>query len=87
MLLLQQLMDSFRGLPLLRSSSRVGPVDPSFRALFGRLQSTVRRHKFNNDSFSGSTTGGAVCFVSDGIFWETQRFADVPGTNFWTRRY
>jgi len=21
------------------------------------------------------------------IFWEMQRFADVPGTNFWTCRY
>jgi len=27
-----------------------GPVDPSFRALSGRLKFTVRRHKFNKDS-------------------------------------
>jgi len=31
-------------------SSLVGPVDPSFRALSGRLEFTVRRHKFNKDS-------------------------------------
>ena len=29
------------------SSSLLGPVDPSFRALSGRLKFTVRRHKFN----------------------------------------
>ena len=30
--------------------SPLGPVDPSFRALYGRLKFTVRRHKFNKDS-------------------------------------
>jgi len=30
--------------------SLLGPVDPSFRALSGRLEFTVRRHKFNKDS-------------------------------------
>ena len=30
--------------------SPFGPVDPSFRALSGRLKFTVRRHKFNEDS-------------------------------------
>jgi len=34
------------------SSSILGPVDPSFRALSGRLKFTVRRHEFNNDSLS-----------------------------------
>jgi len=29
-----------------------GPVDPSFRALSGRLNFTVRRHTFNEDSLS-----------------------------------
>ena len=29
---------------------RVGPVDPAFLALFGRLRFTVRRHKSNQDS-------------------------------------
>ena len=28
----------------------LGPIDPSFRALAGRLNFTVRRHKFNKDS-------------------------------------
>ena len=37
---------------LLVSSSLLGPVDPSFRALSGRLEFTVRRHKFNKDSLS-----------------------------------
>jgi len=32
------------------SSSLLGPVDPSFRALSGRLKFTVRRHKFNDNS-------------------------------------
>ena len=32
------------------SSSLLGPVVPSFRALSGRLNFTVRRHKFNKDS-------------------------------------
>ena len=31
-------------------SSLLGAVDPSFRALSGRLKFTVRRHKFNKDS-------------------------------------
>ena len=25
--------------------------------------------------------------LEDTFCWKTQRFADVPGTNFWTRRY
>ena len=37
------------------SSSLLGHVDPSFRALSGRLKFTARRHKFNKDSIpSGS---------------------------------
>ena len=32
--------------------SPLGPVDPSFRALSGRLKFTIRRHKFNNDYLS-----------------------------------
>ena len=39
------------------SSSLLGPEDPSFRALPGRLKSTVRRHTFNNDSLSGARAG------------------------------
>jgi len=33
--------------------SYLGPVDPSFRALSGRLKFTVRRHKSIADSLSG----------------------------------
>ena len=36
------------------SSSLLGPVDLSFRALSGRLKFTVRRHKFNEDSPSSN---------------------------------
>ena len=32
------------------SSSHLGPVDPSFRALSGSPKFTVRRHKSNTDS-------------------------------------
>jgi len=34
------------------TTSPLGPVDPSFRALSGRLRFTARRHKFNNDSLT-----------------------------------
>ena len=34
------------------SPSLLGPVDPSFRALSGRLEFTVRRHKFNEEFLS-----------------------------------
>ena len=37
------------------SSSLLGPVVRSFRALTGRLKLTVRRHKFNRDSPSNET--------------------------------
>ena len=39
------------------SSSLSGPVDASFRALSGRLQFTVRHHKFNKDPLSLSGRG------------------------------
>ena len=35
---------------ILYRRSPLGPVNPSFRALSGRLKFTVRRHKFNKDS-------------------------------------
>ena len=34
--------------------SPLGAVDPSFRALSGRLKFTVRRHKLNEDSVSSA---------------------------------
>ena len=41
-----------------RVSSLFGPVDPSFRAISGRLKFAVRRHEFDNDSFSLSGRSG-----------------------------
>ena len=38
----------------------LGPVDPSFRALSGRLKFTVRRHKFNKDFLSLTVRGRAL---------------------------
>jgi len=38
-----------------RSSSLLGAVVPSFRALSGRLKFTVQRHKFNKDSLSSAS--------------------------------
>ena len=51
--------------------SPLGPVDPSFRALSGRLKFTVRHHKFNKDSLSD------YLFLS--VFWADNRLlcADV----------
>ena len=40
------------------SSSLLGPVDPSFRALPGRLKFTVRRDEFDTDSLSVSSVWG-----------------------------
>jgi hypothetical protein len=40
------------------SSSLLGPVDPSFRALSRRLTFTVRRHKFNAESLPFADEGG-----------------------------
>jgi len=37
----------------------LGPVDPLFRALYGRLKFTVRRHKFNKLFAGGDDVGGA----------------------------
>jgi hypothetical protein len=39
------------------SSSLLGPVGPSFRALSGRLKFTVRRHRFNEGSSSWNAGG------------------------------
>ena len=41
----------------------LGPVDPSFRALSGRLKFTVRRHEFNKDSLSRQSLIGTVVVV------------------------
>ena len=54
--------------------SPLGSVDPSFRALSGRLKFTVRRHKFNADALSwcqvrGARVGRLEC-VPDGATLE-----------------
>ena len=41
-----------------------GCVDPSFRALSGRLEFTVRRHTFNKDSLSRPRKTGLVVGLS-----------------------
>ena len=41
--------------------SHLGPEDLSFRALFGRLKFTVRRHKFTEDSLSAGREPAAHC--------------------------
>ena len=38
----------------------LGPADPSFRALSGRLKCTVRRHEFNQDSLYRKPDAKAV---------------------------
>jgi len=49
------------------SSSLVGPVVSSIRALSGRLKFTVRRHKFNKDflSLSSLFRGPAEHIIKD----------------------
>jgi hypothetical protein len=37
---------------IVHRQSPLGPVDPSFRALSGRVEFLVRRHKFNKDNLS-----------------------------------
>ena len=62
-------------------SSLLGPVDPSFRALSGRLKFTVRRHKFNEDSFplgadpstSGVKTIGQPNWFRGGLVFKAHR--------------
>ena len=46
--------------PLLDRQRPLGPVDPSFRALSGRLKLTVRRHKFNKDSLRSDYRGTSL---------------------------
>jgi len=43
----------YEGVEFLPLVSLLGPVDPPFRALSGRLKLTIRRHKFNKDSLCG----------------------------------
>jgi len=45
----------------------LGPVDPSFGALYGRLKFTVQRHKFNKDSISRAVDPGLGLHMSAGL--------------------
>ena len=60
----------------------LGPVDPSFRALSGRLESTVRRHKFNKDSLFGGvrTFSRAAMCASPSAFAACIPGADLVST-------
>ena len=53
------------------SSSLSGPVVPSFRALSGRLNFTVRRHKFNKDSLF--SWGGSYQRFRGGLAFKAHR--------------
>ena len=71
--------------------SPVGPVDPSFRALSGRLKFTARRHKFNKDPFSLGAAAGVDSVMSyireGGLFAFTSRVAyfEDPQAGFGAR--
>ena len=43
-------VDSSPRVFIVHRQSPLGPVGPSFRALYGRLKCTVRRHKFDKES-------------------------------------
>ena len=53
------------------SSSLLGPEDPSFRALSGRLKSMVRRHKFLKDYFS-LIVGGTPCYMAPELLYKNE---------------
>ena len=44
--------------------SPLGPADPSFRALSGRLKFTFRRHKFNEDYLFRGCCEGLSSYTS-----------------------
>jgi hypothetical protein len=50
------------------SSCLFGPVDPSFRALSGRLKFTVRRHKLNTDFLSWQAETNTLVMVNHQFF-------------------
>ena len=66
------------------SSSLLGPVAPSFRALSGRLTFTVRRHKFNKDSHSAEGRCSVAVTRAQGRFrWAILKSGH--GLQKWTR--
>ena len=59
------------------SSSLLGPVDPSFRALSGRLKFTVWRHKFNKDALSSYEISVSACLRPAASFLRARERARV----------
>ena len=53
---------------IVHRQSPLVPVDPSFRALSGRVEFMVRRHKFNKDNLS-SSSAFASCWWAGGGGW------------------
>ena len=81
--------DAVRG-RVARPCSLLSPVDPSFRALSGRLKFTVRRHKFNKDSLSagvGDAEADAIRGGAGGLCGRAPRMValnhtDAPSHSF-----
>ena len=75
-----------------------GPVDPSFRALSGRLKFTVQRQKFNKDSLSSDAGARMnfepmiICDKYSGMMKTNPHLDHIsrrkinPGTN-WSNRW
>ena len=70
------------------SAGRLGPVDPSFRALSGRLKFTARRHKFITDFLSLSAGGATVSAFGHGALSMDRDFlgSHLPGAGVSTER-
>ena len=57
----------------------LGPLDPSFRALSGHLEFTVRRDKFNKDSLALDETVVIHHLAHQGNASDPESFAEVDG--------
>ena len=62
-----------KGGPQIKRRSPAGPVDPSFRALSGRLKFTVPRHKFNKDSLCQRGVGHASPFSVHAVAFRVEK--------------
>jgi len=58
---------SGRGGGLAPTLSLLGPVNPVFRALYGRLKLTVRRHKSNENSLDSTLSQAPQTASSDRV--------------------
>ena len=61
------------------------PIDPSFRALSGLLQFTVRRHTFNKDSFINhkSNEDSLISRARAALRSDSRRTASMPRGDNW----